>query len=165
MIGVLAIYSSLLSIAYWLAFELRFEFLVPGPGEVPEDTNWQEIRLGILPWLVLAKLCILLLFGEFRGILYFFRLPDLTRIFTALALVSLGLVLLWYFKNGEACTPRSIILADFQFSFVFLFVDFAYSAESMQNGSSEKTSRLFPRLSALEFLALVKSVPLWLLTY
>ena len=120
MIGVLAIYSSLLSIAYWLAFELRFEFLVPGPGEVPEDTNWQEIRLGILPWLVLAKLCILLLFGEFRGILHFFRLPDLTRIFTALALVSLGLVLLWYFKNGEACTPRSIILADFQFSFVFL---------------------------------------------
>ena len=120
MIGVLAIYSSLLSISYWLAFELRFEFLVPGAGEETEDTNWQAIRLGILPWLVLAKLCILLVLGEFRGILHFFRLPDLTRIFTALALAALGLVLLWYFKNGEACTPRSIILADFQFSFVFL---------------------------------------------
>ena len=65
MIGVLAIYSSLLSIAYWLAFELRFEFLVPGAGEVAEDTNWQEIRLGILPWLFLTKLCILLVLGEF----------------------------------------------------------------------------------------------------
>ena len=71
MIGVLAIYSSLLSIAYWLAFELRFEFLVPGAGEVAEDTNWQEIRLGILPWLVLTKLCILLVLGEFRNPAFF----------------------------------------------------------------------------------------------
>jgi len=120
MIGVLAIYSSLLAIAYWLAFELRFEFLVPGAGETAEDTNWQAIRLEILPWLVLTKLFILLALGEFRGILHFFRLPDLTRIFGALVLTAVGLTLLWYFKDGEACTPRSVILADFQFSFVFL---------------------------------------------
>ena len=120
MVGVLAIYSSLLAIAYWLAFELRFEFLVPGPAEHEGDANWQAIRLGTLPWLVLAKLAILLAMGEFRGILHFFRLPDLTRIFAALSLAAVVLVLLWYFKNGEACTPRSVILADFQFSFVFL---------------------------------------------
>ena len=117
MIGVLAIYSSLLSIAYWLAFELRFEFLVPGPGEVTEDTNWQA-SFGILPWLVL-KLCILLV-SVSSGNPAFFPFTRPHPYIYSLALAALGLVLLWYFKNGEACTPRSIILADFQFSFVLL---------------------------------------------
>ena len=103
--------------------------------------------------------------GEFRGILHFFRLPDLTRIFTALALAALGLVLLWYFKNGEALYTSKHYLGGFSVLHCVFLADSAYSAEYMQNGSREKTSRLFPRLSGLEFLALVKSVPPWLLTY
>ena len=119
MVGVLTIYSALLAIAYWLAFELRFEFQVPGAVEEEGEVNWQGIRLGILPWLVLGKVALLLALGEFRGILHFFRLPDLSRIFGALAVPALLLTVLWYWKRGEACTPRSVILADFQFSFIF----------------------------------------------
>ena len=119
-LGVVTIYAALLAIAFWLAFELRLEFQVPGSAEGEVDVNWQAIRVGILPWLVLVKLVFLLALGEFRGILHFFRLPDLTRIFATLAGTSLGLVFLWYWKQGEDCIPRSVILADLQFSFVFL---------------------------------------------
>lgn len=138
MTGVLAIYSGLLAVAYWLAFELRFEFQVPGQSATPveinqvtpsEETgqedlakkiNWQKVRLETLPWLILAKLVFLLLLGEFRGILHFFRLPDLTRMFVAMLIPAIGLTLLWYLKDGEFCTPRSVILVDLQFSVGFL---------------------------------------------
>ena len=120
MVGILAIYSALIAIAYWLAFELRFEFLVPGETNTPGETNWQEVRLNTLPWIVLGKLVMLLVMGEFRGILHFFRLPDLTRIFGAMLVPAAVMSILWYINKGEACTPRSIILADFQFSVIFV---------------------------------------------
>jgi FlaA1/EpsC-like NDP-sugar epimerase len=147
-LGVVAIYTALLSIAFWVAFELRFEFQVPGSAEGEAEVNWQEIRLGILPWLVLVKLIFLLVLGEFRGIIHYFRLPDLTRIFIALALAGLGLVFLWYWKQGEACVPRSVILADLQFSFVFLCAFRLFCrlyAESFQQegvGTFSRTSRV-----------------------
>ena len=53
-LGVVTIYAALLAIAFWLAFELRFEFQVPGSAEGEVDVNWQAIRVGILPWLVLV---------------------------------------------------------------------------------------------------------------
>ena len=120
MIGVFAIYSGLLTVAFWLAFELRFEFQVPGETDTKGDANWQSVRLQVLPWLVAGKLLVLLVTGEFRGIMHFFRLPDLTRIFGAMAIPAIVLTIYWYVKEGVDCTPRSVILADFQFSVVFL---------------------------------------------
>jgi FlaA1/EpsC-like NDP-sugar epimerase len=120
MVGVFAIYSGLLAVAFWLAFELRFEFQVPGDTDIKGEPNWQSVRLQVLPWLVVGKLLVLLVMGEFRGIMHFFRLPDLTRIFGAMAIPAIGLTIYWYIKNGVDCTPRSVILADLQFSIVFL---------------------------------------------
>jgi FlaA1/EpsC-like NDP-sugar epimerase len=120
MVGILAIYGCLLTVAYWLAYELRFEFQVPGLPDDPVETNWQKVRVDTLPWLVVIKLALLLIIGEFRGILHFFRLPDLTRMFAALVIPAVGMALLWYLSKGINCTPRSVILADFQFSIVFL---------------------------------------------
>ena len=144
MLVVVLIYAALISISFWGAFELRFEFKVPGSAEGEADVNWQGIRLGILPWLVLVKLIFLLVLGEFRGIIHYFRLPDLTRIFSALALAGLGLVFLWYWKQGEACVPRSVILADLQFSFVFLCAFRLFCrlyAESFQQAGYSNFSR------------------------
>jgi FlaA1/EpsC-like NDP-sugar epimerase len=120
MVGVFAIYSGLIAVAYWVAFELRFEFQVPGEPSEDSEINWQAVRIKILPWLVIGKLLILLFMGEFRGILHFFRLPDLTRIFGAMAIPAVAMTGIWYIRQGVDCTPRSVILADFQFSVIFL---------------------------------------------
>ena len=119
MVGVFAIYSGLIAVAYWVAFELRFEFQVPGEPSEDSEINWQAVRIQILPWLVIGKLLILLVMGEFRGILHFFRLPDLTRIFGAMAIPAVAMTGIWYIRQGVDCTPRSVILADFQFSVIF----------------------------------------------
>ncbi|GAB4268644.1 MAG: nucleoside-diphosphate sugar epimerase/dehydratase [Opitutales bacterium] len=71
-------------------------------------------------WLVPLKLVFLFAFGQFEGLLSYFRLPDMSRIFAALSIVSAYLVYLWYLFDGEDCPPRSVILADLLFSLIFI---------------------------------------------
>ena len=111
---------ALLTIAYgllscfslYLSFELRYDFAVPH--------SVQELRLDVMWWIVPMRLSLLLLFGQFGGLLTYFRFPDLYRVFSALLLGSLFLLLLWLIMGGEGCPPRGVILADFVISLVFI---------------------------------------------
>lgn len=47
-------------------------------------------------------------------------MPDMSRVFAALSIVSAYLICLWYFFDGDDCPPRSVILADLLFSLIFI---------------------------------------------
>ena len=105
-------YSVLLFASLWLAFVLRFEFLVP--------EQWQEVFILNSWWVVMLNLFWLFMFGQFGAMLSYFRLPDLYRIFLALIVSSVILIWVWAMMKNETMIPRSIIMANFIFSFTFI---------------------------------------------
>src|ERR1039458_4111268 len=70
---LLLLYTMGLASSFVLAYELRFDFAIN------EDFRGQ--LLTFLPWIIGLKLLLLLLFGQFEGLLSYFSLPDLNRIF------------------------------------------------------------------------------------
>jgi FlaA1/EpsC-like NDP-sugar epimerase/UDP-N-acetylmuramyl pentapeptide phosphotransferase/UDP-N-acetylglucosamine-1-phosphate transferase len=102
------LYTSTLSLSFWLAYELRFDFETPPARELE---RWRT-----LCWLIPLKLASLLLFRQFQGLLSYFSVPDLRRIFYALAIPSLVECALWYGTEGQLAPSRGIILVDFVFS-------------------------------------------------
>lgn len=109
---LLAVYSIILAVSLKLAYELRFDFNIP--------KAWNARFLENLAWIVPVKLVLLLIFGQFGGLLSYFRFPDLYRIFGALAAAALLLVSGWYILKWDDFPPRSVILADFLFSLIFI---------------------------------------------
>lgn len=109
---LVAAYGFACIISLFLAFELRYDFRVPEAA--------QELRWEVLAWLVPLKLVFLFAFGQFEGLLSYFRMPDMSRIFAALSIVSAYLIYLWYLFDGDDCPPRSVILADLLFSLIFV---------------------------------------------
>lgn len=109
---LLAAYSGLLALSLFLAYELRFDFVVP--------ERWREARLYNLLWIIPFKLALLFLFGQFGGLLSYFRLPDMYRVFSALAVAGIMMINAWYVMEGDYCPPRSVILGDFILSLVLI---------------------------------------------
>src|SRR5205823_4644693 len=73
-----------------------------------------------LPWIMALKLLLLLKFGQFEGLLSYFSLPDLNRLFWA-SLLSFGIVIsIWVVSGGAYAPPRGVILSDFLISFLGL---------------------------------------------
>jgi FlaA1/EpsC-like NDP-sugar epimerase len=105
---VLVLYSLALSASLYLAFLFRFDFEIPSQQY---ETMWQ---VGV--WLVVGKIVLLYLSGQFSGLLSYFSVPDLRRLVGALALGSLLPLVAWYFTDGAVGPPRGVILADFVFS-------------------------------------------------
>ena len=106
---LLILYAAVLSISEWLACQLRFDFNVP-----PENrTSWQMLWTRELP----LKLLVLYFYGQFSGLLSYFSLPDLRRLFYASATSSLLLLSVRYNFPELYSVPRGIILLDFFFSF------------------------------------------------
>ncbi len=109
---LLVAYSTILVVGLKLSYELRFDFNIP-----PE---WNARFLENLAWVVPLKLALLLVFGQFGGLLSYFRFPDLYRVFFALASAALLLVIGWYAFDMADYPPRGVILADFLFSLIFI---------------------------------------------
>ena len=109
---LLGTYSVILFTSLYLAYELRFDFVVP--------VDWRALRAENFLWIIPLQLLLLAGFGHFRGLLSYFRLPDLYRMFGALGSASLLLVILRYSTGFLGSPPRGVILADFVFSFVFM---------------------------------------------
>ena len=110
---LLLLYSAVLSVSWWLAHELRFDFEI-----------WPEYRLSCIkfwPMVVFLNLLLLYLFGQFAGLLSYFSLPDLRRIFYSSATNSLVL-LAGYYGAGIKMAPRGVILIDFLLSFTGIAV-------------------------------------------
>jgi len=113
-LAVLAVaYTCGLFACLWTAWQMRFDFSVP--------TEFRELVWLSAAWIP-VKLLFLAIFRQFSGLLSFFSIRDLLRIFAAIAgssalmaVIRLGAV------TGVAYTPpRGVILIDFVLSFVGL---------------------------------------------
>jgi FlaA1/EpsC-like NDP-sugar epimerase len=109
---LLLLYAGGLALSFLLAFELRFDFAM--------DETFKQQLFIYLPWVVALKLILLFAFGQFEGLLSYFSLPDLGRLFWA-SFVSFALVLtLWLVSGGAYAPPRGVIMSDFLISFLGL---------------------------------------------
>ncbi len=111
---LLVLYSGGLAFSFLLAYELRFDFAMEGA--------YREQLLRYLPWIVALKLVLLYLFGQFEGLLSYFSLPDLNRLFQATALAFAIALGVWLVSGGAYAPPRGVLLSDFFISFLGLAV-------------------------------------------
>jgi FlaA1/EpsC-like NDP-sugar epimerase len=103
-------YTAILSLSLWLAYQIRFDFGVPA--------DLKTTLPFVILWVVAFKLVLLFLFGQYSGILTYFSVPDLQRIFIALAVGSFGMGLVRWTEGVMAAPPRGVIVIDFLLSFL-----------------------------------------------
>jgi len=109
---LLLTYTCVLILARFFAYELRFDFSVPAEFRHQMSTHWF--------WVIGLKLILLVLFGQFAGLLSYFSIPDLKRLFLAMLTASL---LLFFIRSKFGLwygAPRGVILMDFVLSLVGL---------------------------------------------
>ena len=111
-LAILLVYSVELGAAFWLAYELRWDFAIP-------DIYRRQLLLLIVP-VVLCKLVVLNAHGQFRSILSYFGLADLGGVVVAMGFQSALMLLLWYVSSITAAPPRGVILMDFMLSVAFI---------------------------------------------
>jgi len=105
---LVVMYGVLFVIGLFAAYQVRFDFVLP--------PIYRSLLLENLTWMVPLKLVLLFAFGQFGGLLSYFRLPDLYRVVGAMGTAALAFVYIWYVTDGRDCPPRSVILGDFMFS-------------------------------------------------
>jgi FlaA1/EpsC-like NDP-sugar epimerase len=111
-LAILLVYSVELGAAFWLAYELRWDFAIP-------EIYRRQLLLLIVP-VVLCKLVVLNAHGQFRSILSYFGLADLGGVVVAMGFQSALMLLLWYVSSITAAPPRGVILMDFMLSVAFI---------------------------------------------
>jgi FlaA1/EpsC-like NDP-sugar epimerase len=113
---VALVYSVLLSLALWGAWEVRFDFQVP-----PELAHVR--LLSLLPF-VLLKVALLVLFRQFSSMLTYFGLPDLLRVSWAMFIAAVLGFGWWLFCRQVPeliyILPRSVLMTDFVLSLGFV---------------------------------------------
>jgi FlaA1/EpsC-like NDP-sugar epimerase len=109
-IAVLLAYVVLLFASLWLSYELRFDFQM----QLDANKEWILPRFHQYFWIIPLELFLLYLFGQFRGFLSYFRLPDLFRIGWSFSIASGILVALWlvfnHYQRAETVPPRAVII-------------------------------------------------------
>jgi len=108
--ALLWLYAAVLLAAYWMAFQLRFDFDVPERYEAMARRGWM--------WSLPIKLLALLLFRQFTGLLGYFGLPDVRRVFLAMSTASLVLLAIYQCAVSALMLPRGVILSDYVLSTV-----------------------------------------------
>ena len=109
---LLLLYAGGLALSLALAYELRFDFAL--------EEKYKQQLLKHIPWVVVLKLILLFAFGQFEGLLSYFSLPDLNRLFRASFLSFAIIVSVWLASWGAYAPPRGVILSDFLISFLGL---------------------------------------------
>jgi FlaA1/EpsC-like NDP-sugar epimerase len=132
--SLLAVYTVVLGLCRYLAYELRFDFIVP-----PEH---QAERLHSLAINLPVKLAFLLAFGQFRTLLSYFSMPDLLRIVGAVFSANLTTHLLRFFFADAATTPRGVVLTDYVLAVAAL--------GALRLGMRVYRERMSPRVSGTE---------------
>ena len=111
-VALLATYALVLGICFFLALMLRFDF------DVPAEFQLRFWRL--LPWVLVLKLILLGIMGQYRSLLTFFSFPDAKKLVLALGMASCLLGVLWLLSKGVLLVPRGVIVVDFVLSTVAL---------------------------------------------
>jgi FlaA1/EpsC-like NDP-sugar epimerase len=109
---LLLFYATELTVSLWLAYDLRFDFMV-------NPASYQE-RYFVLLWLVPLQLILLGLFHQLTPLLGYFSTPDLARMFHALLISSIITVIVWVAWGAGFAPPRGVIAMDFVFCLVGL---------------------------------------------
>ena len=109
---LLFVYAAELTASLWLAYELRFDFMV--------EPNFQKERLFVLCWLIPLQLLLLGLFHQLNTILGYFSTPDLARMFHALTISAITALVVWGVWGEGFAPPRGVIVLDFVFCLVGL---------------------------------------------
>ncbi len=110
--AILVIYSVELGAAFYLAYAIRWDFSIP-------DIYHKQLLELIVP-VVACKLIILNTHGQFRSILSYFGLADLSGVVVAMGIQSALMLALWYASAVTAAPPRGVILMDFVLSVSFV---------------------------------------------
>ena len=121
-----AIYSGFGILAFWFAYEIRFGGSSLLTASDPNIVNGflDQQRPGALLWVLLLKLVLLALAGQFRGVFYFFRLYEAVRMALAL-MVATAVMLVLPSLVGPVhpqsiwSLPHSLVLVDFNLSLIF----------------------------------------------
>jgi FlaA1/EpsC-like NDP-sugar epimerase len=113
---VAAIYTVLLSMAFWAAWEVRYDFAVP-EGLI-------KVRLLTLIPFVAMQVAMLVIFRQFGSMLTYFGLPDLLRVLGA-QLASSSIAFIWWGICRQEpdliwVVPRSVMMTDFILSMGFV---------------------------------------------
>ncbi len=99
------VYAAIISASFILAYEVRFDFLVP--------SNYQEERLRML-WIVVGiKLVALVWVRQLGSMLTYFSIPDLMRLIWSMSAASALLVLPRLSGSVDFSPPRGVLLTDF----------------------------------------------------
>ena len=110
-LAVFCIYVVLAFFSLIMSFMLRFDF------------NFSSIdKFDVMDvfWVFLPiKIFLLAVFGQFKGLLTFFHIPDLLRIFWAMICSSLALYAVTTAVFDGLLVPRGVILTDFVLSTIF----------------------------------------------
>jgi FlaA1/EpsC-like NDP-sugar epimerase len=106
---LIAAYSLILAVSRWLALYLRFESEIPPDHFQRFQQNWA--------WEIGIKLLFLVLFGQLSGLLSYFSVPDLRRLFYGTATASGVLLLTRYLFPLYYGVPRGYLLIDWLLSF------------------------------------------------
>jgi len=102
----------LISLAIFLAFLLRFDFII--------STHITENMFTILPVILFAKLSSFMIFGMYKGMWRYTSISDFINIVKASSLGSLFAISILAFIYGFSGYPRSVLLIDYTLCTIFL---------------------------------------------
>lgn len=100
-----AIYAAVLSLGFYLSYEVRFDFVVPEAQ--------QAERLRLLVVVVGLKLVALVLMRQLGSMMTYFSIPDLLRLIWAMSVASFILYLPRALGIAELTVPRGVLLVDY----------------------------------------------------
>jgi FlaA1/EpsC-like NDP-sugar epimerase len=99
------IYTTTLAFCFWTAYQVRFDFDVPG--------NFQRSFLFVALISVSAKVIALFAFHQFDGRLTYFGKPDLKRLVVACTVGSLPFAAMSVVRVFASAPPRGVVPIDF----------------------------------------------------
>ncbi|NOS71960.1 MAG: hypothetical protein HOP33_18790 [Verrucomicrobia bacterium] len=111
-VGVVTIYSLVLMVSLWTAYELRHDFLLT-------NDSFREF-IHCLPWMVIPQLFLLVWRGQVRGLLSYFSIPELRQTVTALGFALALQLVVSVVAPARLLPSRSIILIHFLVLLVML---------------------------------------------
>ena len=111
-LALVAAYASILFASLVFSLLLRFDFSVP-------EHYWEAFG-DWSPRVILFKLIVLAVAGQYRSLLTFFSFPDAKRLFIALGVAAVVEAVVWFLLRGQGMPPRGVIAVDFILSFVGL---------------------------------------------
>ena len=106
---ITAVYTVIISLSLILAYLLRFDFTFS------HLDNFKILK--VLPYVILVKLAFLALFGQYKGLLSFFHIPDIIKIFWAMTL-SAAVIMAASQLERHTFVPRGVILGDYIISII-----------------------------------------------